>query len=44
MVEFTCPVVQKLKNGNQIDFGEVRRVRGIAYCTRVSPQVMNRMR
>ena len=43
-VEFTCPNVQKLNPVECIDLGQVRRVRGIAYCSRVSPQVCNRMR
>ena len=44
LVEFTCPIVPKIASLSLIDPGMVRRVRGIAYCARVSPQVSNRLR
>ncbi len=44
LVEFTCPIVPKISSLTLLDPGLVRRVRGIAYCTRVSPQVSNRLR
>lgn len=40
---FRCPTVRALKPLLSIDEGRIRRIRGIAYATRVSPQTANRM-
>eukprot|EP00613_Pedinella_sp_CCMP2098_P080106 CAMPEP_0171952898 /NCGR_PEP_ID=MMETSP0993-20121228/93684_1 /TAXON_ID=483369 /ORGANISM="non described non described, Strain CCMP2098" /LENGTH=388 /DNA_ID=CAMNT_0012598465 /DNA_START=111 /DNA_END=1278 /DNA_ORIENTATION=- len=42
LVEFKCPSVRELKPVDWTDPGLVRRVRGVAYSTKVSPQVANR--
>lgn len=41
-VVFTCPTVRTLRPLSLLDDGIVRRVRGVAYCTRTSPQTANR--
>ncbi|RKP12427.1 RNA-3'-phosphate cyclase [Piptocephalis cylindrospora] len=42
-VTFRCPTVRTLKPLLFVDEGRIRRIRGIAYATRVSPQTANRM-
>jgi len=42
-VIFACPIVRELKPIQVLDEGKIRRIRGIAYSTRVAPQVANRM-
>ena len=40
---FTCPLSSKLKQVQCKDPGKVKRIRGVAYACRVSPQIPNRM-
>ena len=42
-VVFKCPVVKALTPCSITDPGQVKRIRGISYCTRVSPQLVNRV-
>ncbi|KAJ2776120.1 hypothetical protein H4R18_005838 [Coemansia javaensis] len=42
-VRFICPVVRAVKALRFVDAGRIRRIRGISYATRVSPQTANRM-
>jgi len=42
-VKFNCPIVKQLKPVQYIDEGKIKRIRGIAYATRVSPQMANRV-
>ncbi|ORY06632.1 18S rRNA biogenesis protein [Basidiobolus meristosporus CBS 931.73] len=42
-VVFKCPIIRALKPLQFIDEGRIKRIRGIAYCTRVSPQTANRL-
>ncbi|TXT15616.1 hypothetical protein VHUM_00119 [Vanrija humicola] len=42
-VVFKCPAVRALKTLNFTEKGRVKKIRGIAYSTRVSPQFANRM-
>lgn len=42
-VSFTCPVVSSLQNADLSDIGRVKRIRGIAAVTRISPQASNRL-
>ena len=42
-VIFTAPVVKSIAPILHIDEGKIRRMRGLAYSTRVSPQTANRM-
>ncbi|CAG8596410.1 8311_t:CDS:2, partial [Acaulospora morrowiae] len=42
-VNFKCPNVKALKPMQFTDEGRIKRIRGIACCTRVSPQNANRM-
>jgi RNA 3'-terminal phosphate cyclase-like protein len=42
-IEFSCPIVKQLKPMQHTEQGLFKRIRGIAYCTRMSPQMANRM-
>jgi RNA 3'-terminal phosphate cyclase-like protein len=42
-VNFKCPIVRSLKPMQFTDEGRIKRIRGIACCTRVSPQNANRL-
>lgn len=42
-VIFKCPVIPQLKAINLVDPGKVKRVRGIAYTTKVTPVLSNRV-
>eukprot|EP00842_Homolaphlyctis_polyrhiza_P004344 jgi/Hompol1/4910/HPOL_002089-RA len=42
-VTFRCPIVRQLKPSQFIDAGHIKRIRGIAYATRMSPQMANRV-
>eukprot|EP00947_MAST-08B_sp_MAST-8B-sp1_P004605 g4605.t1 len=42
-VIFVCPIVKQLEPIHLVEEGFVKRVRGVAYATRVSPQTSNRM-
>ncbi|KAH6596470.1 hypothetical protein BASA50_005174 [Batrachochytrium salamandrivorans] len=42
-VTFSCPIVRQLKPVQFIDQGYIKRIRGIAYATRMSPQMANRV-
>ncbi|KAJ2162578.1 hypothetical protein GGF46_000581 [Coemansia sp. RSA 552] len=42
-VRFICPVVRAVKPINFVEQGKIRRIRGISYAARVSPQTANRM-
>lgn len=43
LVLFSCPVVREMKPIHLLDEGYIKRVRGVAYTAKVSPQVGNRM-
>ncbi|KAJ1466618.1 hypothetical protein T484DRAFT_1646787, partial [Baffinella frigidus] len=43
VVVFRCPVVKALKPVELLNQGQVRRVRGVAFAAKVSPQVPNRL-
>ena len=40
---FSCPVVSSIKNVDLSEVGRVKRIRGIAAVTRISPQASNRL-
>ncbi|WVR09531.1 18S rRNA biogenesis protein RCL1 [Kwoniella sp. DSM 27419] len=40
---FKCPVVRQLKTVQFVEKGKIKKIRGVAYSTRVSPQFANRM-
>jgi len=42
-VLFNCPIVKELTPISLTEFGKIKRIRGIAYATRVSPQLANRL-
>lgn len=42
-VEFSCPIVRELRPCNLVDAGLIKRVRGVAYCAKISPQFANRV-
>ncbi|CAM9740500.1 unnamed protein product [Ectocarpus sp. 12 AP-2014] len=43
LVEFICPIVRELKPIDFTEPGLIKRIRGNAYCTKVSPQIANRV-
>lgn len=43
LVDFMCPIVRELKPINFTEPGLIKRIRGNAYCTKVSPQIANRV-
>lgn len=42
-ISFSCPVISTLQNVDLSDSGRVKRIRGIAAVTRISPQASNRL-
>ncbi|KAJ3204304.1 rRNA-processing endoribonuclease [Clydaea vesicula] len=42
-VFFRCPTIKNLKPIQLVDPGRIKRIRGIAYATRISPQMANRV-
>ena len=42
-IEFYCPVMRELKPIYITDVGLVRRIRGTAFCTRISPTIITRV-
>lgn len=42
-VLFSCPIVRQLRSIHLVDEGFIKRIRGVAYSTRVSPQTSNRI-
>ena len=42
-VFFKCPLVRQLKPVQFVDQGLIKKIRGVAYVTRMSPQMANRM-
>jgi len=42
-VLFKCPIRRTLKPIQWLTSGKIKRIRGVAYATRVSPQIANRM-
>jgi len=42
-VLFTCPIINQLKPISLVDEGKIKRIRGVAYTTKCSPQYANRM-
>uniref|UniRef100_K3WKI0 18S rRNA biogenesis protein RCL1 n=1 Tax=Globisporangium ultimum (strain ATCC 200006 / CBS 805.95 / DAOM BR144) TaxID=431595 RepID=K3WKI0_GLOUD len=42
-VLFSCPLVRQLRSIHLIEEGFIKRIRGVAYSTRVSPQTSNRI-
>eukprot|EP00808_Paulinella_micropora_P011867 g71684.t1 len=42
-VDFACPIIRSLKPIDMVDVGKIRRFRGMAYTTKCSPQVGNRL-
>mmetsp|Transcript_28695 Transcript_28695/g.37619 ORF Transcript_28695/g.37619 Transcript_28695/m.37619 type:complete len:396 (-) Transcript_28695:64-1251(-) len=43
LVEFVCPILRELRPIDLTDAGLIKRIRGVAYSTRVSPQTSNRV-
>eukprot|EP01038_Epipyxis_sp_PR26KG_P012797 gene12797-17157_t len=43
LVEFTCPIMKKLTPISIIDEGLVKRVRGVAFCSKISPTIITRV-
>lgn len=43
IIEFTCPIIRELRPINVIESGLVKRVRGVAFCAKMSPTVLTRV-
>lgn len=43
MIIFRSPIVRHVKTLQYLEQGKIKRIRGVAYSTRVSPQFANRM-
>lgn len=43
LVSFSCPIVKTLKPIQHTEPGQIKKIRGIAYAARVSPQMSNRV-
>jgi RNA 3'-terminal phosphate cyclase-like protein len=43
LVEFFCPAVRELQPLFTVETGLVKRVRGIGYCSRISPTIISRV-
>lgn len=43
IVEFFCPIVKELQAIHIIDTGLMKRIRGIAFCSRISPTILVRV-
>lgn len=43
LVEFSCPMVRELQPIFAEDAGLVKRVRGVGYCSRISPTIISRV-
>ena len=43
IVEFRAPIVRELKPLNVVDTGLVKRIRGIAFCAKISPTIVTRV-
>jgi RNA 3'-terminal phosphate cyclase-like protein len=44
MVYFSCPIINRLSQIQLVDRGQVKRVRGIAYTSKMNPIIANRMK
>ena len=42
-IRFRCPIVKTLNPVQRCDEGKVKRIRGVAYTTRVNPSIGNRV-
>lgn len=43
VIEFSCPIIRELRPINITESGLVKRVRGIAFCAKMSPTVLTRV-
>lgn len=43
LVEVIIPIVRQLQPLNYVDMGLVKRIRGVAFCTKVSPTIATRV-
>jgi RNA 3'-terminal phosphate cyclase-like protein len=43
LVEFSCSIVRSLQPVNIVDMGMIKRVRGVAYSSRISPTILTRV-
>jgi RNA 3'-terminal phosphate cyclase-like protein len=43
LVEFSCSIVRELQPVNIVDMGLIKRVRGVAYSSRISPTILTRV-
>lgn len=43
LVEFTAPIVRELRPINVVDSGLIKRIRGVAFCAKISPTILTRV-
>jgi RNA 3'-terminal phosphate cyclase-like protein len=43
LIELTCPTIRELRPVNITESGLVKRVRGVAFCAKISPKVLTRV-
>jgi RNA 3'-terminal phosphate cyclase-like protein len=43
IVEFNCPIMREINAINFIEMGLIKRVRGVAFCARISPTIVSRV-
>jgi RNA 3'-terminal phosphate cyclase-like protein len=43
LVEFRAPIVRELRPLNVIDCGLIKRIRGVAFCAKISPTILTRV-
>ena len=43
LIEFTAPIVRELRPINIIETGLIKRVRGVAFCAKMSPTILTRV-
>ena len=43
IVEFSCPICREIKPINHVEMGLIKRVRGVAFCARISPTIISRV-
>jgi RNA 3'-terminal phosphate cyclase-like protein len=43
LVELDCPIIREMATINLCDMGLIKRVRGISFCSRISPTIVSRV-
>jgi RNA 3'-terminal phosphate cyclase-like protein len=43
LVEFECPIIREMSAINMCDMGLIKRIRGVSFCSRISPTIVSRV-